>query len=93
MQDLIALGSPYISVSSVAVISATYVYDPSMRLLLYSALPTNIQNWAIFGLLLVEEVRLMMINITAATLIFQMHVTSFDLVSNRLLVLTKKIEK
>ena len=75
------------------VVSATMVYDPTMRLLLYAALPPRLQNWATFGLCLLEEIRFLLVMTSVAIPIWQVQVISFDLVCNQLRLVTQGLEK
>ena len=64
-----------------------------MRLLLYAALPYHLQNWATFGLCLLEEIRFMLIFIATVTPVLQVQVISFDLVTNQLQLLMQSIKR
>ena len=92
-QDLIAICEPYMVALAVPAISASYVYDPSMRLLLFTALPSHLQNWATFGLCLLEEVRFLLMFLIIGVPILQAQVITIDLVSSRLQILIRKMEK
>ena len=93
LQDLIAKNLSYMNVFCAALIVATYVYDPSMRLLLYSALPSRLQNWATFGLCLLEEIRFVLICVATGGPMFLLHTISFELICTQLRLTMRKIEK
>ena len=84
MQDLITVSLPYIVYVTLPLIGASFIYDPTMRLLLYSALPdcwkTRLSFWICFA----EDSRLMLMltGITVPT--WQLQAIAFDLVNNRL---------
>ena len=77
-------------VLAILVVGAAMVYDPSMKLLLYAALPTHLQNQTSFGLCLLEEIRFLVVITETATPVWQLQVISFDLVSNQLRPLMQK---
>ena len=53
-QELITVYVPHVVLVAVAVVGACYVYDPSLRLLLYSALPERHQSWLAFIICIAE---------------------------------------
>ena len=93
MQDWIAVSLPYMVTMVIPLIVIACVYDPSMRLLVYSALPNCLQHWTTFGLFIIEEARLMLTIITIGIPIFQLWVISFDLVSHKLRLIVRRIQK
>ena len=88
MQDLIAIGLPYMGIMAILVICAALVYDPSMRLLLYTALPSRLQNWATFGLCLLEEIRFLVVFAAIGIPVLQLQVIIF----NNILLLIRLID-
>ena len=93
VQDVAALLMPHVVALAVPVIMASYVYDPSMSFLLYNALPSHLQNWSTFGLCAAEEFRFILDILVIAAPVHQLHVISYDLVSDRLRRLIQKIDK
>ena len=87
LQDLIVLFLPHMILLAAVLIGACCVYDPTMRLLLYSALPESYQSWLLFGICFVEELRFMLMMISIAIPVWQMQVMSFDLVNTALEVI------
>ena len=83
-QDLIAMYMPHMAVFSVIATGASYIYDPTLRLLLYSALPGRYQNWLTFLVCFVEEIRLVVVMAGLGVTLLQVQVISFDLVSAHL---------
>ena len=92
LQDLIAIFLPYMSLSAVLAIGACYALDPTMKLLLYSALPAGYQNGLSFGICLAEDVRLPGIFTAITTPVFQVHIIAFDLISDSLRRVIKSME-
>ena len=83
-QDLIALYLPYMVLCSIAFIGACYVYDPTLRLLLYSALPERHQNWLTFLICFVEEMRLVSIIAGIGVAVLEIQINTFEEVTNHL---------
>ena len=61
LQDFIAMYMPHMVSCGVVLVWACYIYDSSLRLLLYSALPARRQSWLTFIVCFVEEIRLLLI--------------------------------
>ena len=81
LQDLIGIYMPYMVLVSQAAVGACYIYDPTSKLLLYSALPERYQSWLIFLMCFVEEMRFITIFIGVAVQVLQLQVISFDLIN------------
>ena len=92
VQDVAALWLPHMIALAVPAIMASYVYDPSMSFLLYNALPSHLQNWSTFGLCAAEEFRFILDILVIVAPVYQLHVISYDLVSDRLRRLIRKID-
>ena len=60
------------------------MYDPSMTLLLYSALPASWKNWFFFGVCFVEEMRLFLFAVGVALPAWQIQLVAFEDVNSRL---------
>ena len=88
LQDLIVIYLPYMTLVAGFFIGACYVYDPTLRLLLYSALPGRYQNWLTFVMCLVEEMRLLLIFYGVGVPVTQSQVLSFNMVSTHLETIT-----
>ena len=91
LQDLIAIFLPYMALLAVLVIGACYALDPTMKLLLYSALPARYQNCLTFAICLLEEIRILGIFAGTVTPVFQSQIIAFDLVSDNLECLTESM--
>ena len=75
-----------------AMIGSCYLYDSTMRMLLYSVLPESQQNWISFGVLWAEEVRTVLFAGGVAILVWQLQVISFDLVNKSLTAVADSAE-
>lgn len=84
LQDLIAIFLPYMTSLVAVMMGACYVYDPGMKLLLYSSLPENFQNWFFFGIFLVEEMRFLMMIVGILVPAFQLQVIGIDAINHNL---------
>ena len=84
MQDLIAVSIPYMTLLNVPIIGASFIYDPTMRSLLYSALPECLKNRLSFWICFAEEMRFLLIFAGIVAPTWQVQVIAFDLVNNRL---------
>ena len=93
LRDLIAVCLPYTGIIALVAIIAAFVYDPSMRLLVYVALPSHLQNWATFGFCLLEEIRFAVICIATVVPILQIQVISFDIVTEKLRQMVQNMER
>ena len=77
LQDLIVLSLPYTILLVVVGIGACFIYDSSMRILLYSALPERYQGWLTFMALFVEEIRMLLMCASVGVPVLQLQVLSF----------------
>lgn len=93
MQDLIAVSIPYMIYFSLPFVVASFIYDPSMRLLMYHALPDCCKNRLVFWICFVEEIRFLLMYIAIAVPAWQLQVIAFDLVNTRLDVLADHATK
>ena len=69
---------------AVVFIGACYVYDPTLRLLLFSALPDTYQSWFTFIMCFVVEMHLLLMFYGVGVVVLQIQVISFDMVSANL---------
>ena len=84
VQDLIAIYLPHITITTAAVIGGCYLYDPSMKILLYSALAEKYQNWLSYGICFVEEIRFLARLLGTVVTAWQIQLLAFELVTNEL---------
>ena len=84
LQDHIVLAMPYMVQIAAITVVACVVYDPSMKLLLYSAIPEQCQNWLSFLICLTEELRLLCMYAVLVVPTWQIQVMSFDLLNREL---------
>ena len=82
LQDLIAIYLPHMALCALVVIAISFINDPTMKLLLYSALPLNCRNWLSFGLCFLEDMRLVIICAGMLLSTWQFQVIAFQTVSN-----------
>ena len=83
-QNLAAILLPYVFPVGVMIIGACILYDPTRKMLLYAALPTQCQNWVTFWLCFVEEIRLLCMFIGIGVPAWQCQLIAFDLIHNKL---------
>ena len=84
LQDLIAMYMPHLALCSASFIWACYIYDPSLRLLLYFELPERYQSWLTFTVCFVEEIRFFLVVFGVGSPMLQLQVISFDQVNTHL---------
>ena len=92
LQDLIAIYLPHMLSSSGVAIAACFILDPTMNLLLYSALPVNYQNWFTFGICFLEEIRFLGTIIATAAPVWQFQIMAFDMISSNLEHVVKSMQ-
>ena len=92
LQDLIAIGIHYPIILLITLILVCYLYDPTMQMLLYSALPTQQKNWLSFSIFFVEEARFLFMMQGVAVPVFQVQVISFDLINKTFQLLLESLE-
>ena len=63
---------------------ASFIYDPTMRCLLYSALPECLKNRLSFWICFAEEMRFLLMFAGIFVPTWQLQVIAFDLVNSRL---------
>ena len=66
------------SILAVFIIVACMVYDPTMKMLLYAALPEKYQNWLSFGVCILEEIRFLFIITGLAVPTLQRQIVAFQ---------------
>ena len=92
LQDLIAIVMPYMTPVVIAMIAGCMLYDPTMKMLLYSGLPGQYQSWASAVICFAEEMRFLVILVGVAVPIWQFQVIAFDLVNRKLTETLKAME-
>ena len=70
-----------------------FISNPSMKYLLYAALPREHQTWITFGILLFEESRFIIVIASVGTPILILQVLSFELVRNKLELLIHSMKR
>lgn len=60
LHDRIAIWLPHMVMLAAVIVGTCYLYDSTLKMLLYSALPESHKNGVSFGILWVEEVRLLL---------------------------------
>ena len=81
LQDLIAILIPYMIALAAVVVAACILYDPTMMMLLYSAVPQSYKNWFSCGICFVEETRLLLIFVGINVPTFQLQMIAFELLN------------
>ena len=84
LQDLIAIALPYMIIPLIPIVSASFVYDPTMRLLLYAVLPKNRKFCPWFWACFVGEIHFLVMFAAVATPAWQLQVMSFELINKNL---------
>ena len=84
LEDLMAIYLPHVIIASFALILLTFVYDPSITFLLYSALPRRYQFWLTFCACLMEEFRFVLFIIGIIVPIWQLQVMAFEDINRKL---------
>ena len=84
IQDLIAIYMPHVVLCGIIMVGACFLYDPTLRLLLYSAVPERHQNWLTFFVCFVEEMHMMLIFAGTAVPMWQLQVICFDQVTDHM---------
>ena len=91
LQDLIAIFMPYVVFSGVLLILACFIHDPTMQLLLYSALPDRQKNWMSFLFCFAEEMRFLLMAVGSAVPAWQVQVIAFNLINKNLQLLLESL--
>lgn len=91
MQDLIATWLPHLILLVVAVMIVCMIYDPTMKLLIFAALPESYQNWLTFAICLVEEARFLMICAGLGAPSWQLQIVAFQDINEELGALIQSV--
>lgn len=78
---------------AVLVISASMVYDPTMKLLLYAMMPESYQTWPYFWACLTGELHFLVMFAAIATPTWQLQVISFELLNGNLQTILSQAQK
>ena len=78
LQEHLALWIPHIILSTIVLVLACFLYDPTLKLLLYSAIPERYQNWLSFGICYLEEARFILIQAGLEIPVCQLQLTTFE---------------
>ena len=92
LHDLIAIYLPHMLIAAILAISACYVLDRTMKMLLFSALPVRYQNWFTMGVCLLEEVRFLGVFLATVMTVWQTKIVAFDLINNNLELIVKSLQ-
>ena len=84
LQDLIGVGLPYLVLPVTPIVCASFVYDPTMKLLLYAMVPDGWKTWPSVCTCLIMEANLMLMFAAIAIPAWQVQVTAFELVNHKL---------
>ena len=83
-QDLMAVYLPYMILCSLAFVGACYIYDPTLSMLLYSALPERYQNWLIFIICFAAEMHFVVIIAGMGVKVLELQINTFDEITTQL---------
>ena len=84
LQDLMALYAPELILVGILAVIAAMVYDPTMKMLLYTALPDGMRTPIWFILCFAEELRNLMFEGAILVPVLQIHVLTFEVVDEAL---------
>ena len=93
LQDLIAIGMPYMIILGLPLISGCFIYDPTMKLLIYdptmklliyALIPDSPKSWLWFWPCFAIEIHFLIIFMAVFIPGWQLQVISFDLVNTKL---------
>lgn len=93
LQDLIAKFLPYMSFLVMFAIIASYVYDPTMKFLIYAMMPESYKTWLWFLVCLTGELHHITMLIAIAIPPWQLQVISFELLNTSLQTLVSRTVK
>ena len=78
LQDLIALFAPPMVFTAAIAVTACFLHAPEMKLLLYAAVPEQLNTPVVFALCMVEDIRCVLLVATTAMGVFPVQVLAFD---------------
>ena len=84
LQDVIGVGLPYLVLPLVPIICASFVYDPTMKFLLFAMVPESWNTWPSFCIWLIVEAYLLFMLPVIALPAWQVQVIAFELVNHNL---------
>lgn len=91
LQGIIAIYMHHMVIPAVFMIGACFVYEPSMQLLLYSALPDEQKNWLSMIMCFLEEMRFLLIFEGLVVPTWQLQIIAFDRINSDLKLLTESL--
>ena len=84
LQDLLAVWLPHMVLLAAVMMGACYLYDSTMKMLLYAVVPESHKNWISFGILWMQELWLLQFALGIIVPMWQFEVIAFGLVNNSL---------
>ena len=78
LQDLMTIYLPHGVIGACVCILLSFAYEPSMKLLLYAALPGPFQNGLTFWMCMIEETRWLMFMVALIIPVWQTQLTAFE---------------
>ena len=93
VQDIFAMSLPYTFLLSILTVMLTLIFNPSIKYMLYAAIPLEHQTIITFGILLFEELRMLIAGVSMMIPILTAQVLSFDLVRNKLQQLIDSMQR
>ena len=91
LQELIVICLPAMCIPTVSAIAACFLYDPGMKVLVFSVLPEKHKNWLSFGVCWLEELRMLFMIVGIAVPVFQVQVITFDVLNYSLEAIGKDL--
>ena len=92
LQDAVVVLLPYMLQVGALTVGTCYVLDPTMKQLVYTALPASYQNWLSFVVCLMEEIRILGIIAGTVTPVVQSQIIAFGLVTDDLQCRTESMK-
>ena len=93
LQDALAVCLPYVAACTDVLLLAALLYDPTMRLLLHSAVPDNYRTCWIFGLCFAQDMRQLFFCVGNLVSAWQLQVTAFEVISYSLEEIMESLER
>ena len=84
LQDLIAICLPWMALATFPVIAAALLYDPTMKLLLYAAVPEDWRTGPCFWACFMAELHFLAMLDAIVISTWQLQVISFELLNTKL---------
>ena len=84
LQDLLGILMPVLIPLSTLIVLACILYDPTMKFVLYAALPRKFQNWLSFIICSMEETRFLYMFAAITIPMWQVQLVAFAMINSRL---------